>query len=199
MRLTFTQQLMLMVSAFLLLICLSVFECEKIIPSDKVDFIKTVDLDTNELFPKKVILNRLPKFIHFLHQHGIPIQTELELLLLLSNPITRHRMAHQLQINPNLLLLHAELADLRQIGMTELDAQILHFSQRNYQNPFSGKTMNLSLLAKADAESLLEDMSGWLAGNKNSLSQDYTLSVEDIESWISEANTHSFKIFAEMP
>ena len=83
--------------------------------------------------------------------------------------------------------------------MTELDAQMLHFSQRNYQNPFSGKTMNLSLLAKADAESILEDIGGWFAGNKNPLRQDYTLSVEEIESWICEAEAHSFKIFAEMP
>ncbi len=199
MRLTFIQQLMLTVSVFLLLICLSVFQLEKTKPSSHLELIINDDLDTNALFQKKVIPNRLPKFIHFINQNGFPIQNEFELLLLLSNPIIRHRMAYQLQTDTNLLLLHAELADLRQIEMTELDAQMLHFSQRNYQNPFSGKTMNLSLLAKADAESILEDIGGWFAGNKNPLRQDYTLSVEEIESWICEAEAHSFKIFAEMP
>ena len=199
MQLTFTQQLMLIVSGFLLLICLSVLLLEKTTPSSHFELIIHDDLDTNALFQKKVISNRLPKFIQYLHQNCIPIQSEFELLLLLSNPITRQRISHQLHIDANLLLLYAELADLRQVEMTELDAQILHFSQRNYQNPFSGKTMNLHLLAKADAESILEDMGGWLAGNKTPLSQAYTLSVEDIESWVSQANAHSFKIIAENP
>ena len=199
MQLTFTQQLMLIVSGFLLLICLSVFQLEKTKPSSHFELITNDDLDTNALFQKKVIPNRLPKFIQYLHQNNIPIQSEFELLLLLSNPITRQRISQELEVDVNLLLLHAELADLKQIEMTELDAQILHFSQRNYQNPFSRKTMNLHLLAEADPESVLEDMAGWLAGNKNPLIQDYTLSVEDIESWIFQAKTHPFKIIAEMP
>jgi len=199
MRFTFTQKLILCVAVFLLLICLSVFLFEKRIPADKMDFRITHDLDTNALFQKKVIPNRLPKFILYLNQKGIPIQSEFELLLLLSNPMMRQRIAHQSQIDLNLLLLHAELADLVQIEITEHDAQILHFSQRNYQNPFSGKTMNLFLLAEADAESILEDIGGWLAGNEQPLIHDYNLSVKEIESWIEQANAHSFKIFADMP
>ena len=199
MRLTFTQQLMLSVSLFLLFTCLTVCLLEKTKPAKQVSPPQNYDLATTTLFQKKVISNRLPKFIQYLNQNGIPIQTEFELLLLLSNPITRQRISHQLQIDSNLLLLHAELADLKQIGMTEIDAQIIHFSQRNYQNPFSGKTINLPLLAKADAENILEDIGGWLAGNENPFLQNYTLGLEDIESWICEANAPPFNIFAEMP
>jgi hypothetical protein len=58
--------------------------------------------------------------------------------------------------------------------------------------------MNLQILKDANAERLLEDIGGWMAGNDNPILQNYTLSIEDIESWISEANAHTFKIFAEM-
>ena len=34
------------------------------------------NVDTNALFQKKVIPNRLPQFIQFLNQKGIPIQNE---------------------------------------------------------------------------------------------------------------------------
>ena len=199
MRLNSTQNLMLAVSIFLLFICLSVFLFEKAMPSNQFASTKYYDLDTNTLFQKKVIQNRLPKFIQYLNQNCFPIQNEFELLLLLSNPIARQRISHQLQVDSSLLLLHAELADLRQIGMSEIDAQILHFSQRNYQNPFTGVTINLHILADAGAESILEDIGGWMAGNENQLLQHYTLSIENIESWISQTNTHQFKIFAEMP
>ena len=208
MRLNFTQKLMLAVSVFLLFICQTVFLFKEVIPPDQISATINYDLDTNALFQKEVILHRLPKFIQYLCQNGIPIQNKFELLLLLSNPRARQRISQQLQMDSNLLLLHAELADLMQIEMTEVDAQILHFSQRNYQNPFSGKTINLPLLVVAKAENILEDIGGWMAGNTwqkhggnngKPFLQNYSLSVEDIQSWICQANVHKFKIFAEVP
>ena len=90
--------------------------------------------------------------------------------------------------------------------MTEFDAQILFFSQRNYQNPFTGKTINLQILAEANAERLLQDIGGWMAGNKNmtteevvEILQNYQLSVEDIESWIAQAKHQKYKIFSPIP
>jgi hypothetical protein len=74
-----------------------------------------------------------------------------------------------------------------QIGISEIDAQILHFSQRNYQNPFSGLTINLCVLGEADAESILEDIGGWLAENENPFLKKYQLNLTDIENWIEQA------------
>jgi hypothetical protein len=42
--------------------------------------------------------------------------------LLLSNPIVLQNIHQQFQIASDVSLLHAELADLMQIGLTELDA-----------------------------------------------------------------------------
>ena len=150
-----------------------------------------------------MIPNRHAQFIQYINQHEIPIQNNFELILLLSNPTTRQNIYLQFQIDPQLLLMHAEIADLMQIEMTELDAQILFFSQRNYQNQFTGSTMNLQILAEADAESILEDIGGWMTGNVNltdeklaPLLQNYTLCIEDIESWITQAKLQKYKIFA---
>lgn len=155
-------------------------------------------IDTTLLFQKVMLPNRLTQFCQYLQQHHLRADDNYELLLLLSNPNTCHFLHHQFQIDTSLLLMHAELADLMQIEMTELDAQILHFSQRNYQNPFTSSTINLQILAEAEAERILVDIGGWLAGNENPLLQNYCLSIEDIESWIEQAKGHDFKIFAQI-
>ena len=77
--------------------------------------------------------------------------------------------------------------------MNEIDAQILHFSQRNYQNPFTGFTINLPLLAEADAESILEDIGGWAAGNQNPLVENYQLSLEEVGDWIEKTKNRKCK------
>ncbi len=200
MRLDTTQKLILLVSTILLIICISIspnssIEKVKAVPTQSV-LVHNLD---SLLFQKRVIPNRLSHFISFLNQNLIPIHNNFELLLLLSNPIARHRLSQQLQLDDEIFLFHAELADLMQIGMSELDAQILLFSQRNYQNPFTGTTMNLQILADANAERLLDDIGGWMAGNENPIFQQYSLSIEEIESWISQANAFPFKIFAEKP
>ncbi len=192
MRLNSTQKLMLFVSIFLLGICFIFFSKEKATEAIHSTTPSISKIDTILLFQKKVIPNRLSNFIFYLNQKGIPIHNEYELLLLLSNPNARHQISSRLGIDSNLLLLHAELSDLIQIGMNEIDAQILHFSQRNYQNPFTGFTINLPLLAEADAESILEDIGGWAAGNENPLVKNYQLSLEDIEKWIEQAGTRKF-------
>ena len=199
MRLNFTQKLMLLVSILLYGICIFFFPKEKVtdaIPSTTLSISK---IDTIALFQKKVIPNRLSNFIFYLNQKDISIHNEYELLLLLSNPIARQQITSRLGIDSTLLLLHAELADLKQIGMSEIDAQILHFSQRNYQNLFTGKTINLGVLAEADAESILEDMGGWKAGNENSLVKNYKLSLEDIENWIEQARMMKFNFVSFFP
>ena len=197
MRITRTQLFMLTISIFLLGICFFILPKNKTSPSHNFNNSNTLTLDTTFLFQKKVIPNRLSRFIFFLNQNCIPIQNEYELLLLLANPITRQKISHKLQIANDLLLLHAELADLKQLELSDLDAQILHFSQRNYQNPFTSVTMNLQVLANADAERISEDVGGWLAGNENVLIQNYELSLEGIEDWIKVANNLEFYYFAE--
>ena len=107
-------------------------------------------------------------------------------------------MHHQLQIDSAILLIHAELADLAQIKISKIDAQVLYFSQRNYQNTFNGKTINLQILSQTNAERLLQDIGGWLAGNRYEKLKDYSISIEEIESWISQAKAHQFKIFAQI-
>lgn len=200
MQLSRTQFQILVASIFFLGVCCLLLPLStKIVEEEQESQFSPIDLDTTFLFQKRVITNRLPKFIHYLNRHCIPVRNDYELLLLLSNPFVRQRISHQLQVDSNLLLLHAELADLMQIGMTDLDAQILLFSQRNYQNPFTGETMNLQILAEADAERLIQDMGGWMAGNGSALLQNYSLSIEDIESWIDQAKAHPFKIFAQIP
>jgi hypothetical protein len=199
MRLNATQKLMLLVSILLCGICVFFFPKEKTtkaIPSKTLSISK---IDTIALFQKTVIPNRLFHFISYLNQKDILIHNEYELLLLLSNPIARQQITSRLGIDSHLLLLHAELADLKQIGMSELDAQVLHFSQRNYQNPFTGSTINLRVLAEADAESILEDIGGWMAGNENILVKNYQLSLEDIENWIEQAGMMKFNFVSFFP
>ena len=156
-------------------------------------------LDSTLLFQKIVIPNRTHHFINLLQSKNIRVQNDYELLLLLSNPITRKRIANDFHLDPACLLLHAELADLLQIEMTGRDAQILHFSQRNHQNPFTGATINRHLLVDADAESILEDIGGWMAGNNDSIIANYQLSLEEIEMWITKAKDSKWNFFAEMP
>jgi hypothetical protein len=198
MRLNSTQKLMLFVSILLCGICAFLFPEEKITEAIHSTTPSISKIDTIALFQKKVILNRLSNFIFYLNQKGISIHNEYELLLLLSNPNTRQQISSRLGIDSILLLLHAELADLKQIGMSELDAQVLHFSQRNYQSPFTGTTINLSILANADAERILEDIGGWTAGNDNPKIANYQLSLEEIELWITEAKGEKWNFFAEM-
>lgn len=187
MRLNFTQKLMLLVSILLCGICVFPFPKRKVIKAIHSTTPSISKIDTIVLFQKKVIPNRLSNFIFYLNQKGVSIHNKYELLLLLSNPNARQQISSQLRIDSNLLLLHAELADLNQIGMSEIDAQVLYFSQRNYQNPFTGTTTNLQILTDANAERLLEDIGGWMAGNDNPLVKNYKLSLEDIENWIEQA------------
>jgi len=199
MQLKSTQKLMLFVSIFLFGICVLFFPKEKstkTINSTTPSFCK---IDTTVLFQKKVIPHRLSNFIFYLNQKDISIHNEYELLLLLSNPNTRQQISSQLGIDSTLLLLHAELADLKRIGMSEFDAQVLHFSQRNYQNPFTATTINLRVLAKAHAENIIEDIGGWAAGNDNSKIVKDQLRLKKIELWITKAKGEKWFFFAEMP
>lgn len=196
MQINSTQNWMLLASSFfILLVCCFISSEEKVIHLQNEKTPSTFTFDTTFLFQKTVILNRLPQFISYLNSKNIRVDNNYELLLLLSNPIARQQISQQFKIESNLLLLHAELADLIQIGMTELDAQIIHFSQRNYQNPYTGETMNLRILAEADVERLLQDMGGWMAGNGNVLLEGYELSIEEIEVWIEKARRWEFKFF----
>ena len=200
MKLTNNQKWMLFAALFsVLLIFTFTNPNKKIIHLQKEKTEITPLLDSTLLFQKKVIPNRIHHFISFLQSKNIRVQNDYELLLLLSNPITRKRIANDFHLGSNFLLLHAELADLLQTGMTGLDAQILHFSQRNYQNPFTGATINRHLLADADAESILEDMGGWMAGNDDPIITNYQLSLEEIEMWNTKEKDNKWNSFAEMP
>lgn len=199
MRLTSNQNLILVLSILLLGICCLIFPNQQQPTCYEQSKPTVIPIDTITLFQKEVIPNRLAQFIQYLNHHGISVQNSFELLLLLSNPIARQNIHQQFQIDSNLLLLHAELADLNQIGISEIDAQILHFSLRNYQNPFTGSTINLGVLAEADAESILEDVGGWIAGNENPMVKNYQLSMEDIEDWIEKAGVRNLNFVRFFP
>ena len=199
MRLTSNQNLILVISILLLGICCLIFPNQQQPTCYEQSKPTFIPIDTIALFQKKVIPNRLAQFIQYLNHYEIPIQNNFELLLLLSNTITRQHIHQQFQIDSNLLLLHAELADLNQIGMSEIDAQILLFSQGNYQNPFNGITINSQTLSNANSESILEDMSGWAAGNNNSIIENYILSLEEIEKWITKAKDAKLIFLVKMP
>ena len=168
------------------------------IPTSRITTPNCIPIDTTLLFQKVIIPNRMTLFTQYLCQHQIRVSNNYELLLLLSNPNTRLQLHHQFQMDTSILLLHAELADLMQIGMTELDAQFLLFSQRNYQNPFTNETINLKILVESNAESILEDIGAWREGNHYPELNNYHLSVKDVEFWIYQAKVHSFKIFAQI-
>ena len=198
MKLTNNQKWMLFAALFSVLLIFTLTNPnKKIIHLQKEKTEITSFLDSTLLFQKKVIPNRIHHFISFLQSKNIRVQNDYELLLLLSNPLTRKRIANDFQLDSTYLLLHAELADLLQIGMTGLDAQILHFSQRNYQNPFTGTTINRHLLVDAEAESILEDIGGWMAGNDDPIIANYQLSLKEIERWISKARDTKWNFFAE--
>ena len=200
MKLTYDQKWMLFAALFSVLLIFTLINTnKKVIHLQKEKTEITPLLDSTLLFQKKVIPNRTHHFISFLQSKNIRVQNNYELLLLLSNPLTRKRIANDFQLDSTYLLLHAELADLLQIGMTGLDAQILHFSQRNYQNPFTGTTINRHLLVDAEAESILEDMGGWMAGNDDPIITNYQLSLEEIEIWITKANGNRWNYLAEIP
>jgi len=156
-------------------------------------------IDTTLLFQNIVLLNRIEQFIHYLNLYQVQVSNNYELYLLLSNPITREQLEQELSIDTNILILHAELANLLQIDLTEIDAQVLHFSQTNYQNPFTGETINLQILSDSNAERLLQDIGGWMAGNEEELIENFQITIEEIESWISQAKAHQLKNFAQIP
>ena len=199
MQLKSNQKLMLFISIFLFGICIFLFPKEKLFESNQSESSSISIIDTAGLFQKKVIPHRLSNFIFYLNQQGISIHNEYELFLLLSNPNARKQISSRIGIDPTFLLLHAELADLKQIVISEIDAQVLHFSQRNYQNIFTGATINLHILSEADTESILEDVAGWTAGNDNPNISNYQLSLEEIELWITKAKGAKWNFFAEMP
>lgn len=199
MKLTNNQKWMLFAALFsVLLIFTFTNPNKKVIHLQKEKTEISPLLDSTLLFQKKVIPNRIHHFIKFLQSKNIRVQNDYELLLLLSNPLTRKRIANDFHLDSTFLLLHAELADLLQIGMSELDVQILHFSQRNYQNPFTGATINRHLLDNAEVESILEDIGGWMAGNDDPIIENYQLSPEEIEMWITKAKDNKWNLFAEM-
>ena len=118
---------------------------------------KTADL----LFSKKVLPDRLDQYLNYLQDQGVGLQ-DLASLSQLNDPLSRRRIVQDHHIDSLWLLVHVELAQLMEIGLISIDAQMLHFSHWNYQCPFSGVVMNPEILAATDPESILMDIQGCL-------------------------------------
>ncbi len=79
---------------------------------------------------------------------------------------------------------------------------MLHFSQWNHQNPFTGEVMNRNTLAHANPEKLMMELDGWAAGSTNRLIQDYRIGFPEMETWINaaqQAGTSTIEYQIEKP
>ena len=85
-------------------------------------------------------------FLVTLNSKGAQIKNQNDFQVKVQDRNYRIQLAHQTKIDTNLILLHYELASLIKSGLSELDAQFLHFAHRNYQNPFTGATINPEIL-----------------------------------------------------
>ena len=143
------------------------------------------------LSTQNIITNRLPHFIKLLNDHGVNIKDEQDFQIKTQDRNYRYQLSHQTKIDTNIILLHHELARLQNSGLNEIDAQILHFAHRNYQNPFTGETFNPETLATSDSESILMNIQGFQAGNWNPMVQSYQVDLATIEFWIQTAKQYN--------
>ncbi len=184
---------------FILVILLSAFlifeACQKesLIPVfPKIEQLKSRDNSNDEnnfnVRLREVKENRVADFVAYLKTNGINIQNAQNFLQKFDFSDARQQLSEQLGIDSFCILVHLELADLLQLGLSEIDAQILHFSRWNYANLFTGEVMNRNILANANAEKLLMDMSGWAAGNNNPIVEQYEIGIPEIENWINTAH-----------
>ena len=179
----------------ILLTAFSIFEaCKKetVIPvPPKIKQLKSRDNSNDEYnfnFPlREVKENRVANFVANLKANGINVQSSQNFLQKFGSIDARQQLSEQLAINPLSLLVHLELADLQQLGLSEIDAQMLHFSQWNHQNPFTREVMNRNTLAHANPEKLMMELDGWAAGSTNRLVQDYQIGFPEMETWIKAA------------
>jgi len=178
----------LIILSSLLLSILMVWTCkhnqqlEKITSNSKHEIVDTKTLQT-----KIVIPNRLIHFINYLNQHGAHLKSQTDFQIKTQDRNYRFQLSHQTKIDTNLILLHHELALLQNSGFNEIDAQFLHFAHRNYQNPFTGQTINPNILATSNPESILMDIQGFCAGNYTPIAQNYHINLATINSWIQSA------------
>lgn len=141
-------------------------------------------IDLKTLSTQTIIPNRLSHFIQLLNNQGAHIKNQQDFQIKTQDRNYRFQLAHQTNIDTNLILLHHELATLQNSNINELDAQLLHFAHRNYQNPFTGQTINPKFLVTTNPESILMDIQGFQAGNPDPLAQSYQINLSTIESWI---------------
>jgi len=136
---------------------------------------------------RPVIKNRIPLFIKHLNSKGLAIKDAPDLLKKLGPVEFRKQIADQFNLDFICLQVHLELADLMELGLSDIDAQILHFSRWNYQNPFTGEIINRKVLADSDPEDLMIDMAGWAAGSMSPIVQDHEIGIPEIQNWIDAA------------
>ncbi len=196
--------LVILLTAFL------IFEaCQKetLIPvPPKIKQLKSRDNSNEEnnfIIPlREVKENRVANFVANLKANEISVQNAKDYLQKFGSIEARQQLSKQLSIDPLSLLVHLELADLQQLGLSEIDAQMLHFSQWNHQNPFTREVMNRNTLAHANPEKLMMELDGWAAGSTNRLVQDYRIGFPEIETWIKaaqQAGTSAIEYQIEKP
>ena len=188
MNLHFTKVPFLIIASSLLISALMIWTCQYNKDIQTTSLAQQQVFDSATLFTKTVIPNRLTHFLQKLNQKGAQIKNQNDFRIKTQDRNYRIQLAHQTKIDTNLILVHYELATLIHSGLSELDAQILHFSHRNYQNPFTGKTFNPKTLATANSESILMNIQGFQAGNWNPMVQSYKVDLATIESWIQSAS-----------
>ncbi len=137
---------------------------------------------------RKVKEDRVADFVAHLKVNGVDVQDTQDFLQKFGRIDARQQLSEQLGIDLFCILVHLELADLIQLGLSEIDAQMLHFSQWNYTNLFTGEIVNRNILANANPEKLLMDISGWAAGSINPIVDQYQVGIPEIENWINAAH-----------
>ena len=172
----------LLFSALMIWACRHNKQLEQITNDSKQEII-----DNKILHSKIVIPNRLIHFINYLNQHGAQLKDQFDFQIKTQDRNYRFQLSHQTNIDSNLILIHHELATLQNTGLNEIDAQFLHFAHRNYQDPFTGQTINPNLLATSNPESILMNIQGFCAGNWNPIAQNYRINLTTIKSWIHSA------------
>ena len=120
---------------------------------------------------RKVKENRVADFVTYLKANGVDVQDTQDFLQKFGRIDARQQLSEQLEIDSFCILVHLELSDLLQLGLSEIDAQMLHFSQWNYTNLFTGEIVNRNILA-----------------NANPIVDQYQIGIPEIENWINAAH-----------
>jgi len=166
------------------IICLSLIIAITLMSIKKEQKPNHTSVKLDILSTQAIVPNRVNCFIQVLNNRNAYIKNQQDFLVKTQDRNFRFQLAQQTNIDTNLILLHYEIIQLKNLGLNETDAQMLHFAHRNYQCPFTGITINPTILASTNPESILMDIQGFCAGNEDPFTQSYSINLATIKFWI---------------